>query len=76
MAHITVIESPTAKRIKLVVPCDQCGHNTLEPLTHFHGDYMVVCKGCSSVVNLRAKENKIVIEELIKLCAKMDSALH
>lgn len=75
MIPINVIDSPTAKRIKLVVACDHCGHKSLEPLSRFHGRYMVVCRECASVVNLKVKENRIVIEELVKLCAKIDSAL-
>ncbi|HKD46064.1 MAG TPA: hypothetical protein VKB67_00090 [Rhizomicrobium sp.] len=75
MILATVNDSTTAKRIKLIVACDHCGHNSLEALTRFHGRYMVVCRECASIVNLKAKENRIVIEELVKLCAKIDASL-
>ena len=75
MIPINVIDSPTAKRVRLTVACDQCGCNSLETLTRFHGRYMVVCRECSHTVNLKTKENRIVIEELVKTCAKIDAML-
>ena len=75
MITIDVASSPTAHRIKLTVACDHCGHNSLETLSRFHGHHMVVCRECGSVVNLKAKENRIVIEELLGLCAKIDASL-
>ena len=75
MIPIDVSTSPTASRIKLVVTCDHCGHKSTETLSRFHGRYMVVCRECASVVNLKMKENRIILEELVQLCAKIDSAL-
>jgi hypothetical protein len=75
MIPINVIDSPTAKRIKLTITCDQCGCKSLETLTRFHGHYMVVCRECSHTVHLKTKENRIAIEELTKACAKIDAML-
>ena len=76
MIPINVANSPTAHRIKLTVACDHCGHNSLETLSRFHARYMIVCRECGSLVNLKAKENRIAIEELLGLCAKIDASLH
>jgi len=75
MTPLNVIASPTAKRIKLVVACDQCGYHSLEPFTRFHGRYEMVCRECAHTVNLKAKENRLVVEELAHLCAKIDASL-
>ena len=75
MIPIDVIHSPTAKRIKLVVACDQCGYKSLEPFTRFHGRYEMVCRECAPTVNLKAKENRFVIEALARLCTEIDVSL-
>ena len=75
MVPVNVASSPTAHRIKLTVTCDHCGHNSLETLSRFHGRYMIVCRECAGVVNLKAKENRIVLEALLDLCAKVDASL-
>lgn len=75
MIPLDVGNSPTAKRIKLVVACDHCGHRSTEPLSRFHGRTMVVCRECASVVNLKTRDNRLVLEELAKLCGKMDAAI-
>ena len=36
---------------------------------------MVVCRECAGVVNLKAKENRTILEELVTICAKIDAAL-
>ncbi len=74
MIPLDVGHSPTASRIKLVVACDHCGHKSTEPLSRFHGRTMLVCRECASVVNLQAQTNRLVLEELAKLCGKMDAA--
>ena len=75
MIPINVVDSPTARRVRLTVACDQCGCKSLETLTRFHGHYMVVCRECSHTVHLKTKENRIAIEELVKACAKIDAML-
>jgi hypothetical protein len=75
MIPIKVIGSPTAKRIKLIVACDQCGCASLEPFIRFHGHYEMVCRECAHTVNLKAKENRLLIEELAQLCARIDASL-
>ena len=75
MIPINMANSPTAHRIKLVLTCDHCGHKSTETLTRFHGHQMVVCRECAGVVNLKAKENRLVLEELVAICAKIDAAL-
>lgn len=74
MIPLDVGNSPTASRIKLVVACDHCGHKSTETLSRFHGRYMIVCRECAGVVNLNAKSNRLVLEELVKLCGKVDAA--
>ena len=75
MIPLNLIDSPTARRIKLVVACDQCGCRSLESFTRFHGRYIMVCRECAHTINLKAKENRSVIEELAHLCAKIDASL-
>lgn len=75
MVPTNVANSPTAHRIRLTLTCDHCGHNSLETLNRFHGRYMIVCRECASVVNVKAKENRMVIEALLDLCGKIDASL-
>jgi hypothetical protein len=75
MIPINVSNSPTASRIKLVVTCNHCGHKSTETLSRFHGRYMVVCRECASVVDLKAKENRIFLEKLAQVVAEIDAAL-
>lgn len=75
MFPINVVNSPTAKRIKVIISCDHCGHQSLEPLSRFHGRYYASCRECLTPFDLKAKENRVVIEKLVKLCATTDAAL-
>jgi len=74
MIPFNVTGSSTAKRIKLIIACDQCGCASLEPFNRFHGHYELVCRECAHTVNLKAKENRLLIEELAQLCARIDAA--
>jgi hypothetical protein len=67
--------SPTARRIKLVVSCDHCGHGSLEPLPRLLGPNGIVCRECASALNLTSKENRHVIGELVELCKVIDVRL-
>lgn len=67
--------SPTAKRIKLVVSCDHCGHESLEPLPRLLAPNGIVCRECASALDLTSKENRLVIGELVKLCKNIDASV-
>ena len=76
MIPINVANSPTAKRVKLIFRCVKCGHESLESLSRFHGRYRIACPECGTSADLKANENRIIIEELVELCAKTDAALN
>jgi hypothetical protein len=75
MLPINTNDSPTAARIHLGLSCKKCGKQVSEPLTRFHGRYRIACPECLEVIDLRAPENRILIEKLVALCRSQDAAL-
>ncbi len=77
MIPINVAESPTARRLMLVFSCPdpECGHESLEPLSRFHARYKMGCGECGAPIDLKAKENRIILEKLVEFCARTDASL-
>ncbi len=77
MIPINVSNSPTAKRLLLVFRCPdpECRHESFEPISRFHGRYFVSCRECGTSIDLKAKENRVIIEEAVKFCTTADARL-
>ena len=77
MIPANIADSLSAKRLLLVFQCPdtKCGHESFEPLSRFHGRYFVSCRECGASIDLKAKENRVVIEEAIERCLRADARL-
>lgn len=75
MLPINVKRSQSAARIGVRVSCKKCGHESIELLTRFHGRYYIVCRSCLGRIDLKLKENRIILERLAQYAAELDATL-
>jgi transcription elongation factor Elf1 len=68
-------DSASAKFIMLVFSCPdpECGHESVEPLSRFHGRYALSCRECGASIDLTTKKHRVILEELAELCARADA---
>ena len=65
---------PTARRLQISLLCPKCGQQSVEPLSGLDGRYAKACRHCNGRITLTDENNRILIEQLVKICMDIDFA--
>lgn len=77
MFPINVADSATATRLSLILCCPnpECRHESNESFVRLHGRYMLACRECDTTIDLKAKEYRVILDELVEFCRRTDALL-